>query len=71
MAIRITAKETPRKSWSSINIYGQLRDDIRTIAIHTGRSIQDVGYTLLTQAVKEVMPTLPPLKYKNNKKGNR
>jgi hypothetical protein len=57
MAITIEPKETkpPKGGHSYICIYGQVRDDLRTIAAHTSRTMQDVGLDLLKQAINEVM----------------
>jgi hypothetical protein len=61
MAIVLTTKESQKSGgYSSINIWGQLRDDLRLIAAHTNRSLQDVGTELLSQAVAEVLPTVSP-----------
>jgi hypothetical protein len=52
MAITIEPKKTkpPKEGHSYICIWGKLRDDIREIAAHTGRTMQDVGQDMLEQA---------------------
>jgi hypothetical protein len=62
MAIKFDKKEqppAPGNKRSYIAIYGDLRDDIGLLAAWSGKTMQQVGYELLEQAVEEVIHKVP------------
>jgi len=64
MPIKIEKKERslrwakPADGWSYIRFSGQLRDDLKRIAIWSNKGMQEVGEEILRQAVTEVLQNI-------------